>query len=47
MATTHPADLALERQVRASQPALSRIELIELLAEQHPEGATELPSKAA
>jgi conjugal transfer ATP-binding protein TraC len=39
IATTHPADLARERQVAEAHPDLSRLGVLRLLAEEHPKGA--------
>jgi type IV secretory pathway VirB4 component len=39
IATTDPADLALERQMRAKNPNLSRLKLLQKLAHRYPHGA--------
>lgn len=39
IATTHPADLALEERVSSEHPGLSRLELLGILASRHPRGA--------
>jgi type IV secretory pathway VirB4 component len=47
IATTHPEDLELEKRERARRPALSRLALLEVLAEKYPQGARAPAREAA
>src|SRR5262249_38683640 len=47
IATSHPADHALEAELRKAQPHLSRLDLLRVLAARHPHGAPTPSSPAA
>jgi type IV secretory pathway VirB4 component len=47
IATSHPADHQLERELGEANPHLSRLDLLRLLAARHPHGAAKEPDPAA